>query len=88
MVVILFIYLNLPIIFQGGTGFTPRDVTPEATKAVVEKDAPGLSFVMLQESLKVSSFLMKSLMFVWLSFNRVALLKTIHALDFILIFIF
>jgi hypothetical protein len=37
----------------GGTGFTPRDVTPEATKSVIEKEAPGLTFVMLQESLKV-----------------------------------
>lgn len=38
----------------GGTGCTPRDVTPEATKAVIQKETPGLSFVMLQESLKVS----------------------------------
>lgn len=37
----------------GGTGFTPRDVTPEATKSVIQKEAPGLAFVMLQESLKV-----------------------------------
>lgn len=37
----------------GGTGCTPRDVTPEATKAVIQKETPGLSFVMLQESLKV-----------------------------------
>ena len=39
--------------YAGGTGFTPRDVTPEATKSVIEKEAPGLTFVMLQESLKV-----------------------------------
>ncbi|WOK93640.1 molybdopterin biosynthesis protein CNX1 [Canna indica] len=38
---------------RGGTGFTPRDVTPEATKAVIKKETPGLLYVMLQESLKV-----------------------------------
>lgn len=37
----------------GGTGFTPRDVTPEATKEVIERETPGLLFVMMQESLKV-----------------------------------
>jgi molybdopterin biosynthesis enzyme MoaB len=40
-------------VYAGGTGFTPRDVTPEATKCVIEREAPGLSFVMIQESLKV-----------------------------------
>ncbi|KAK9058175.1 hypothetical protein SSX86_023015 [Deinandra increscens subsp. villosa] len=33
-------------------GFTPRDVTPEATKGVIEKETPGLLHVMIQESLK------------------------------------
>ncbi|XP_010240846.1 PREDICTED: molybdopterin biosynthesis protein CNX1 [Nelumbo nucifera] len=41
------------ILTLGGTGFTPRDVTPEATKSVIEKETPGLLFVMMQESLKV-----------------------------------
>ncbi|XP_065030853.1 molybdopterin biosynthesis protein CNX1-like isoform X1 [Musa acuminata AAA Group] len=48
------------ILTLGGTGCTPRDVTPEATKAVIQKETPGLSFVMLQESLKVTPFAMLS----------------------------
>jgi molybdenum cofactor synthesis domain-containing protein len=31
------------VVTTGGTGFGPRDVTPEATRAVVERDAPGLA---------------------------------------------
>jgi molybdopterin adenylyltransferase len=31
------------VITTGGTGFSPRDVTPEATRAVIERDAPGVS---------------------------------------------
>src|SRR5438874_8663106 len=35
---------NCALIFTtGGTGFSPRDVTPEATRAVLERDAPGLA---------------------------------------------
>ncbi|KAJ0781278.1 putative transferase [Helianthus annuus] len=48
------------ILTLGGTGFTPRDVTPEATKAVIEKETPGLVHVMMQESLKVTQFAMLS----------------------------
>ncbi|WOL15575.1 molybdopterin biosynthesis protein CNX1 [Canna indica] len=48
------------ILTLGGTGFTPRDVTPEATKAVIKKETPGLLYVMLQESLKVTPFAMLS----------------------------
>jgi len=36
----------------GGTGLTPDDVTPEATRAVIERDAPGLAEAMRAESLK------------------------------------
>ena len=31
------------IVTTGGTGFAPRDVTPEATRAVLEREAPGLA---------------------------------------------
>uniref|UniRef100_A0A1D1YDI4 Molybdopterin biosynthesis protein CNX1 n=1 Tax=Anthurium amnicola TaxID=1678845 RepID=A0A1D1YDI4_9ARAE len=48
------------ILTLGGTGFTPRDVTPEATKCLLEKETPGLLFAMLQESLKVTPFAMLS----------------------------
>ena len=36
----------------GGTGFTPDDVTPEATRAVIEREAPGLVEAMRAESLR------------------------------------
>jgi len=40
------------ILTTGGTGFAPRDVTPEATRAVIQRDAPGLAETMRAESLK------------------------------------
>jgi molybdenum cofactor synthesis domain-containing protein len=42
---------EVPIILTtGGTGFTPDDVTPEATRAVIERDAPGIAEAMRAES--------------------------------------
>jgi molybdenum cofactor synthesis domain-containing protein len=44
---------DTPLIFTtGGTGLTPDDVTPEATRAVIERDAPGVAEAMRAESLK------------------------------------
>jgi molybdenum cofactor synthesis domain-containing protein len=40
------------IVTTGGTGFGPRDNTPEATKKIIEREAPGLSEAMRAESLK------------------------------------
>lgn len=38
----------------GGTGFAPRDVTPEATKAVIDRETPGISEAIRYESLKIT----------------------------------
>ena len=40
------------IITTGGTGFGPRDNTPEATQRVIEREAPGLAEAMRMETLK------------------------------------
>lgn len=40
------------ILTTGGTGFAPRDITPEATLAVIDKQAPGLIYAMIADSLK------------------------------------
>ena len=36
------------IVTTGGTGFAPGDVTPEATREVIEREAPGISEYMRQ----------------------------------------
>ena len=41
--------INL-IMTNGGTGFGPRDNTPEATRAVIEREAPGLAEAMRRET--------------------------------------
>jgi len=43
------------IITTGGTGFSPRDVTPEATKEVLERDVPGFSEIIRIEGQKKTS---------------------------------
>ncbi len=40
------------IVTTGGTGFSPRDNTPEATRAVIEREAPGLAEAMRAETLR------------------------------------
>jgi molybdenum cofactor synthesis domain-containing protein len=51
--------LNL-VLTTGGTGLAPRDVTPEATRAVIEREAPGIAEAMRAESLKYTPFGMLS----------------------------
>ena len=34
---------TLVVLTTGGTGFTPRDVTPEATRTVLDREAPGIA---------------------------------------------
>jgi molybdenum cofactor synthesis domain-containing protein len=48
------------LLTTGGTGFSPRDVTPEATQAVIERHAPGLAEAMRLASLKVTPHAMLS----------------------------
>ncbi len=48
------------ILTTGGTGFSPRDVTPEATRAVIEREAPGLAEAMRAASLKITPHAMLS----------------------------
>ena len=38
------------VVTTGGTGFGPRDNTPEATRAVIEREAPGLAEAMRRET--------------------------------------
>lgn len=42
------------ILTTGGTGFSPRDITPEATKAVIERETPGISEALRAYSLTIT----------------------------------
>ena len=48
------------ILTTGGTGFTPRDVTPEATRQVIEREAPGLAEAMRHAGLEITPHAMLS----------------------------
>jgi molybdenum cofactor synthesis domain-containing protein len=53
------LHLNL-ILTTGGTGFSPRDITPEATHDIIEREAPGLAEAMRAESMKITPHAMLS----------------------------
>src|SRR5947209_7267989 len=44
------------VVTTGGTGLSPRDVTPEATAAVCERQVPGIAELMRAEGLKQTKF--------------------------------
>jgi molybdenum cofactor synthesis domain-containing protein len=48
------------ILTTGGTGFSPRDVTPEATLAIVERMAPGIPEAMRARSMEITPHAMLS----------------------------
>jgi molybdopterin adenylyltransferase len=48
------------ILTTGGTGFAPRDVTPEATRDVIDRETPGLAEAMRLASLQVTPYAMLS----------------------------
>jgi molybdopterin adenylyltransferase len=48
------------ILTTGGTGLAPRDVTPEATKAIIDREAPGIAEAMRAVSLQHTPFGMLS----------------------------
>lgn len=48
------------ILTTGGTGFGPRDITPEATREVCERSAPGLAEAMRSASLRITPHAMLS----------------------------
>jgi molybdenum cofactor synthesis domain-containing protein len=44
------------VLTTGGTGLTPRDVTPEATRSVIDRDAPGISEEIRRRGLAATPF--------------------------------
>lgn len=48
------------VVTTGGTGVSPRDVTPEATRAVIDREVPGMAEAMRAESFKVTPHAMLS----------------------------
>jgi molybdopterin adenylyltransferase len=48
------------VLTTGGTGLGPRDVTPEATRAVLDREAPGIAEALRSASLAITPFAMLS----------------------------
>jgi molybdenum cofactor synthesis domain-containing protein len=48
------------VLTNGGTGFTPRDLTPEATKEVIQREVPGIPEAMRSEGFKITKRAMLS----------------------------
>ena len=53
--------LHSDVVFTtGGTGFSPRDVTPEATKDVIDREAPGIAEAIRAKSMEITPMAMLS----------------------------
>ncbi len=48
------------LLTTGGTGFSPRDITPEATRRVIERETPGITEAIRAKSLKITKHAMLS----------------------------
>lgn len=48
------------ILTTGGTGFSPRDITPEATKDIIDREVPGIPEAIRQKSLEITNRAMLS----------------------------
>lgn len=48
------------VLTTGGTGFTDRDVTPEATRSVIEREAPGIAEEIRRKGASATAFAMLS----------------------------
>ncbi len=48
------------LLTTGGTGFSPRDITPEATQRVIERETPGITEAIRAESLRITKHAMLS----------------------------
>lgn len=48
------------ILTTGGTGFSPRDITPEATLAIIQRPTPGIAEAMRSASLRITPHAMLS----------------------------
>ena len=48
------------ILTTGGTGFAPRDITPEATRSIIERETPGIVEALRAESRKITQHAMLS----------------------------
>jgi|SRR3989339_556926 len=48
------------VLTTGGTGLSPRDVTPEATRAVIDREIPGIAEIIRSESYKIKDRAMLS----------------------------
>lgn len=60
------------IVLTGGTGFSPRDCTPEAVQPLFTKNVPGIQTALISESLKKTKHAMLSrYLFVLLNFLNI-----------------